>query len=352
MTVLYIIVAILIFGVLIAIHEFGHFTAAKLCGVKVEEYSIGMGPALWKKQKGETLYALRALPFGGYCAMTGEDGNSDDPRAFNNQKWWKRLIILVAGSFMNFVLGFLIVVIVFADAQAFRTAIISGFMEGCPYESEEGLHVGDRIYSIDGHRIYQTGDVSDFLGQGDGVYDFVVVRDGKKVRLDGFGFEPLEYPGYENKMYGIYFGYEEATAAVKLRCSWETTMEFGRWVWMGLKQLVSGGVEVADMAGPVGIVDLMAETGSQAESVKDGISDVLYIGAFIAVNLAIMNMLPIPALDGGRVFALIVTGIVELIIGKRVDSKYEGYINAAGMILLLGLMAVIMFFDVVRIIKR
>ncbi len=333
MTVLYIIVAILIFGVLIAIHEFGHFTAAKLCGVKVEEYSIGMGPALWKKQKGETLYALRALPFGGYCAMTGEDGNSDDPRAFNNQKWWKRLIILVAGSFMNFVLGFLIVVIVFADAQAFRTAIISGFMEGCPYESEEGLHVGDRIYSIDGHRIYQTGDVSDFLGQGDGVYDFVIVRDGKYERRDGYGFE-------------------EATAAVKLRCSWETTMEFGRWVWMGLKQLVSGGVEVADMAGPVGIVDLMAETGSQAESVKDGISDVLYIGAFIAVNLAIMNMLPIPALDGGRVFALIVTGIIELIIGKRVDSKYEGYINAAGMILLLGLMAVIMFFDVVRIIKR
>lgn len=352
MTFAYILFAILIFGVLIAIHEFGHFTAAKLCGVKVEEYSIGMGPALWKKQKGETLYALRALPIGGYCAMAGEDEESEDPRAFNNQVLWKRLIILVAGSLMNFLLGFLIVVLIYSDAGAFRTATLSGFMEGCPYESEEGLHLGDRIYSIDGHRIYQTSDVSEFLAAGDGVYDMVLVRDGKKVKLDDFRFEPLEYDGYEGKMYGIYFGYEEATLPVKLRCSWETTMEFGRWVWMGLKQLVGGEVQMADMAGPVGIVDLMAETGKQAETVKDGIFNVLYIGAFIAVNLAIMNMLPIPALDGGRVFALIVTTVIEAIIGKRIDPKYEGYIHAAGMILLLALMAVIMCSDVIRIIRK
>lgn len=352
MTILYIIFAILIFGILIAIHEFGHFVAAKLCGVRVEEYAIGMGPALWKKQKGETLYALRAFPVGGYCLMTGEDGENEDPRAFNNQCWWKRVIILAAGSFMNFLLGFIIVVLIFCDASAFRTPILSDFMEGCPYESADGLQVGDRIYSIDGHRIYRTEDVTDFLGRGDGVYDFVVVRDGQKHRLNDFRFEPLDYPGYENKMYGIYFGYEEATPAVKLRVSWETTMEFGRWVWMGLRELLGGGVKVADMAGPVGIVDLMAETGTSAKTVKDGISDVLYLGAFIAVNLSIMNMLPIPALDGGRLFALIITSLIQLITGKKVNPKYESYINTAGLILLLGLMAVIMCSDIIRIIKQ
>lgn len=132
MTIVYILFAILIFGVLIAVHEFGHFTAAKLSGVKVEEFSIGMGPAIFKKKRGETLYALRCIPIGGYCAMTGEDGESDDPRAFGNQKIWKRLIILVAGSFMNFLLGLLVVLILYSGASAFRSTVIDSFMEGCP----------------------------------------------------------------------------------------------------------------------------------------------------------------------------------------------------------------------------
>ena len=350
MTILYILLAILIFGVLIAIHEFGHFATAKLCGVRVDEFAIGMGPALWKKQKGETLYALRAVPIGGYCAMAGEDEASEDPRAFTNQAVWKRAIILCAGSFMNFLLGLLVVALLYAGATSFRAPILTGFMEGCPYQGEQALQVGDRFHRIDGHRIYQYYDVSDFLSKGDGDYDLVLIRDGKKVKLTDFHMVPLSYPGQENKMYGFYFGYEEATFGAKLRYTWNTCMEFGRMVWMGLEQLITGKVGVKEMSGPVGIVDLMAETGEQAASARDAVYDILYLGAFIAVNLAIMNMLPIPALDGGRVFLLLVTGIIESVTHKHLDPRYEGYIHGAGMALLLLLMAVVMFNDIVRIV--
>ena len=135
MTIVYILIAILIFGVLIIIHELGHFAAAKACGVRVEEFAVGMGPAIFKKQKGETTYSLRCIPFGGFCAMTGEDEESKDPRAFTNQAAWKRVIILAAGSFMNFVLGFVIVACLYANAQAFRVPVLAGFIDGCPYES-------------------------------------------------------------------------------------------------------------------------------------------------------------------------------------------------------------------------
>ena len=153
MTFLYVILAILLFGLLVGIHEGGHFLAAKACGVRVEEFALGMGPALWKKQKGETLYALRLIPFGGYCAMAGEDEASDDPRAFTSQPPWKRIIILCAGAFMNFVLGLPVVLLLYSSAEYFRSPTLSGFMEGCPYEGEEALMVGDEFYKIDGHRV-------------------------------------------------------------------------------------------------------------------------------------------------------------------------------------------------------
>ena len=349
MTIVYIILAILLFGVLIAVHELGHFMAAKAFGVRVDEFAIGMGPALWKRQHGETLYALRAVPIGGFCAMA-EDEESSDPRAFTNQAPWKRAIILAAGAFMNFVLGLVIVLLLYANAGAFRAPVLAGFMDGCPYESAEGLHVGDKFYSIDGRRVYMQYNVSEFLSRGDGNYDLVLIRDGKKVKLDDFYMVPIEYEGVSGKMFGFYFGYEEASLGKKLEYSWNTTMEFGRTVWMGLSQLISGEVGVKDLSGPVGIVDLMAETGEQAESTADALYNIFYLGAFIAVNLALMNLLPIPALDGGRIFLLLVTWLIESIIGKKLNPKYEGYIHGAGMILLLGLMAFVMLNDVIRII--
>ena len=349
---MYIIIAIIIFGILIAIHEFGHFTAAKLCGVKVEEFAIGMGPALFKKQKGETVYALRILPIGGFCAMAGEDEESDDPRAFTNQGFWKKFVILCAGSFMNLVLGIVLILIMYAGAQAFVTPTIDHFMDGCPYEGAEAMQPGDTFYSIDGQRIYLVSDVSSFLIRGDGVYDIVMLRDGEKVELKDFALTTKTYAEYadEGPKYGFVFGYTEATFGAKLEYPWNTTLEFSRLVWLGLGDLINGRVGLKDMSGPGGIVDMMNEVGQQAESAKAAADNLLYISAFIAINLAIMNMLPIPALDGGRVFLMIVTVIIEAVSRKKLDPKYEGYIHLGGMVLLLGLMALVMYNDIAKLI--
>ena len=349
MTFVYILFAVLIFGILIAVHEFGHFSVAKLCGVKVNEFSIGMGPALWKKQKGETLYSLRAVPLGGYCAMEGEDEDSGDPRAFVVQPAWKRILILCAGSFNNFLLGLMVIFFRYLGASAFVSPTIESFVPGCPYESEEGLQVGDRFIKINGHRIFQYYDVSDFLDKGNGVYNLVLERDGSRVVLNDFAMTRRLYEGQSRELFGFNFGYEEATFPVKIRYSWDTAMEFGRMVWMGLSQLVHGEVGLKEMSGPVGIVDLMAETGESAESTSDAVYDILYLGAFIAINLAIMNMLPIPALDGGRIFLLLVTLIIEAITRKKLNPRYEAWIHAGGMALLLALMAVIMFNDILKL---
>lgn len=352
MSILYVILGILLFGLLIVVHELGHFSLAKLCGVRVEEFAVGMGPTLFKRQHGETLYSLRAIPFGGFCAMAGEDEDSDDPRAFTSKPAWQRALILAAGSFNNFVLGLVIVMILYSGAAAFRAPVIAQFREDCPYQGQDALQVGDRFHSIDGKRVYMYQDVNELLSKGDGVHDIVVIREGEKHLLEDFDFRPILYPGESQKLYGFYMGLEEATFANKLRYSWNTTMEFGRWVWMGLSELVSGRVGVQDMAGPVGIVGMMAETGQQAASAGDALYSIFYLTAFIAVNLALMNMLPIPALDGGRIFLLAVTWLIESITHKKLNSKYEGYIHAAGMILLLGLMAFVMLNDIFRIVTK
>ena len=354
MTVLYVIVAVLIFGLLIAIHELGHFTAAKLCGVRVEEFAVGMGPALWKKQKGETLYSLRAIPFGGYCAMTGEDGESEDPRAFGNQRVWKRLLILAAGSFNNFLLGFLIVLILQLSAGTVPSTlpIIGSFMEGCPYESAEGLQVGDRFLNINGQPVESYPEAGALLNE-DGAYDFVIERGGETVELKDFTMIKQSYPGYEGKYFGIIFASEvKAGFGRNVAEAWDTTVYYVRLVWESLGMLVHGEASVNDLAGPVLIVDIMAETGSQANTVADGLSTIFSLGAFIAVNLAVMNMLPIPALDGGRIFFLLVTAAIEAVTRKKVNPKYEAYIHGAGLVLLLALMAYVMFHDIFTLVTR
>ncbi len=348
MTVLYIILAILIFGLLIAIHELGHFTAAKLSGVRVEEYAIGMGPALWKKQKGETLYSLRAIPIGGYCAMTGEDESSDDPRAFNNQKPWKRLIILAAGSFSNFLLGLLIVLILQFSTGYIQSPVITSFMENCPYESAEGMQAGDRFVSINGRRIILQEDVNRNLSY-EGEYDIVLRRGDETVTLTDFPLEKHDYAG--GRYFGFRFGaFEKADFGQNLYAAWDMTMDYVSLVWESLGMLVRGEAGINDMGSVVYIVDVMVTESASQETVTDGMLTIFSFAAFIAVNLAVMNMLPIPALDGGRIFLLLVTALIEAVTRKKLDPKYEGYIHAAGMVLLLALMAYLMLHDIFRLV--
>lgn len=280
---MYIVIAIIMFGVLIAIHEFGHFATAKACGVRVDEFSIGMGPAIIKKQKGETRYSLRILPIGGFCAM-GEDEESQDPRAFPNQGFWKRFLILCAGSFMNFLLGVILIVIMYGGAEAFRAPIITDFLDGCQYNTPETFQAGDEFYSIDGHRIYLISDVSMFLERGNGVYDIVMLRDGKKIGFDDMKLVPT-IESEQGLKYGFVWGIERATLGVKLEYVWNTAKEFSRLVWLGLGDLIHGAVGVDDMAGPVGIVDMMNEAGSSAASTADAMYSMLYFRPSLPLTL-------------------------------------------------------------------
>ncbi|MBQ3134400.1 MAG: site-2 protease family protein [Oscillospiraceae bacterium] len=347
----YILIALLLFGVLVAVHEFGHFATAKLLGVRVNEFAIGMGPALWKRQRGETQYSLRVFPVGGYCAMEGEDEESDDLRAFGVQPMWKRLIILCAGAFMNFLAGLLLILLLYAGAKTFVTPVISGFVDGFPLVGEQGLMAGDRIVSIDGERVYLASDVSLLLGRAGDTVDLVVERDGRKLKLNDLPLTLREYSveGQPVKMYGLYFDTEEATILAKLRNSWLNAVDFVRLVRLSLIDLLSGSAGVKDLTGPIGIVDTIAQVGSQSATMAIAVQNILYFGALIAVNLAVMNLLPLPALDGGRVFFLLINALWQLIFGKKINPKYEGYVHFAGLLALLALMAVVAFNDLVRI---
>ena len=350
----YILAAILIFGVLIAVHELGHFLAAKSCGVLVHEFAIGMGPAIWKKTKGETTYALRVLPIGGFCAMEGEEEESDNPRALNNQGFFQKLVIYAAGSVMNFITGLLIVVILFSGAQAFYTAEITDIAEGSSMAQSGGLQVGDLILSVDGERVYNQGNVSMLLGLNtDGTYDFVVRRNGEKVSIKDLPLERKEFPDGKG---GIYTGFgftmdriEKANVFMRLRYSWNSTMDFVRMVRLSLEMMLTGQAGIGDLSGPVGIVNTITEVGQQSETVRDAVDNIAYLAALIAVNLAVMNLLPLPALDGGKIFFLVINQVSLLLFRKQIPAKFENYIHVAGFILLLLLMAVVMFQDVWRL---
>ena len=347
---LYILLAILLFGVLIAIHEFGHFFTAKLLGVKVNEFAIGMGPALWSRQKGETLYALRAFPVGGYCAMEGEDEDTGDPRAFTRQAGWKKVIILCAGSFMNLVLGLAITVVLFLGISQARAPVITEFADGFQLRGADGLMEGDRIVSVDGHGIWVYADVQTYLSRngGSGV-DLVVERDGKRVTLNGFPMMRYDYQ-YENGVYhgfGLIFGQvDDLSIPERMAQGWAQTFDFARIVWLSLGDLVTGRVAVSELSGVIGVVDVVSEVGAESESVAEGVQNVFYFMALIAVNLAVMNMLPIPALDGGRVFFVLLNGLIYAVSRRRIPEKYEGYVHAGALVLLLVLMAVVAFHDV------
>lgn len=350
----YILAAILVFGVLIAVHELGHFMAAKACGVRVNEFSIGMGPALWKKQKGETQYSLRLFPVGGFCAMEGEEEDSDDPTALNNQGFWAKLLIFAAGAAMNFIAGLLIILILYADARAFYVPVVAGFADGCPLESADGLQEGDRLLRIDGEKVYVYSDISLLMGLNKtGAFDLQIERNGEVITLRDFTMERREYTDQNGKAYtgyGLYFGAEEATLGRKLSYSWNNAMDFARLVRLSLQMLVTGQAGVKDLSGPVGIVSTMTQVGEQAATTRAAVENIAYLAALIAVNLAVMNLLPLPALDGGKIFFLVINAVSMLLFKKQIPAKYENYIHFAGLILLLALMAIITFSDVWKLI--
>ncbi|MCI9264042.1 MAG: site-2 protease family protein [Oscillospiraceae bacterium] len=358
---LYILIASLMFGILIALHEFGHFAAAKLCGVKVNEFAIGMGPLVLHRQGKETEYSLRLFPIGGFCAMEGEEeGKSLDPRAFPNRPWWQRMIILLAGVFMNFLTGLIIILVLLAPAEGFRTAVISGFSTDVTVQAQGVLQAGDRIIRVDGHAVYLQPDVSFFLSRITGSQvDLEVEREGKKLSLPGVPLTAVTQPdGSERLMLGIYMQeFEKATLLAKLRYTWLEAADNVRMVWYSLSELLRGAVGLRDMSGPVGIIDMVGQVGQAGASAAEAAGSSAFLGAlqgilsftsFISINLAVMNLLPIPALDGGQIFFMGVNGVYTAFTKKKMDPKYLGWVSAAGFVCLMALMLAVTISDILK----
>lgn len=332
MTIIY---AIIIFCLLIFVHELGHFIVAKACGVKVNEFAIGMGPAIFKKQKGETLYAVRLFPIGGFCAMEGEDEDSEDDRAFNNKPAWQRALVLTAGSFMNLLTAVvLMIVIAFVVGQA--TTTVNEVLDDSP-AYRAGMMSGDRIVEVDGTAVDEWNDVITYIGESSrDTADIVVERDGAQQTLTA----ALEYDkeSGRNKI-GITPDMKHSIAGSVgsgMKNTWNMTV----MMYKVIKQLFTGDVSVSELSGPVGIVYAVNQ------SAKAGVIYVVYLASLLSLNLAIMNMLPFPALDGGRLLFL----LIRKITGKRITDAIEGKIHFIGIILLMVLMVYVTWNDIVKFI--
>lgn len=337
--------ALLFFGLMILLHEFGHFAAAKLFKVRVNEFSVGMGPALWKRRRGDTLYAVRLLPIGGYTAMEGEDTDSEDDRAFCKKKVWQRMVVVVAGAAMNLVLGLVLMAILLATSgELVGTNVIHSMYDGA-VSAQYGLQAGDRIVEIDGHRLWSPQDLTYLLSRSDdGVFDFVVERDGETVELPGVHFATEEVDGITLVHYDFSVVGEEPNFGNVFVHAFTESASVVRTVWLSIFDLVTGRFGLSQLAGPIGTMDIISDvTASAAAEGRAG--DLLMLLAFITINLGVANLLPLPALDGGRLLFLVLEGIRR----KPIPAKYEGYVHAAGMVLLLLLMLVVSLNDILRI---
>ncbi len=319
-------VAILAFLFMIFIHEFGHFISAKLMGVRVNEFAIGFGPTLFKKQGKETLYSVRLLPFGGFCAMEGEDEDSCDEKAFCNKAAWRRLIIIVAGAFMNLVFGFVLVMCTLAPADRYITTTVHSFRSETAMSQQSGLMVGDKIVEVNGRSVYSINDLSYCLSNVEGdTLAMTVKRGGRDVPLN-VKFETKAENGINYVNVDFYFDSEAKTFGSFLRQSFTRTVSYGRVVWFSLVDLITGKFGISAMSGPVGV------TGAIATVAKTGLMDLLPLIALITINLGIFNLLPVPALDGGRAFFL----LVEMIIRKPIPKKAEGMVHGIGLVFTCG----------------
>lgn len=339
-----ILIAILVFGIIIAVHEFGHFTVAKLCGIRVNKFAIGMGPRLLKHQWGETEYSLRLLPIGGFCAMEGEDTESADERAFCKKSVPKRFAVVVAGAIMNILLGFVLIIITTCMDSAITTTTISGFhtdenkvsvstSESC------GLQVDDKIVRINGMRVFTDSDISYKLAYTDqNDFTIEVERDGENVVLENVSFEDKKTEGrLDFYVYG-----QEKTVGNVLSYAARDTVSIARMIWQSLFDLVTGKYGFHDLSGPVGIVTAIGDAASVGTNVKQHLQSLIPLMTMITINVGIFNLLPLPALDGGRLVFL----VVEAIRRKPVKPEHEGLVHIIGLALLLLMMVAVTFNDI------
>lgn len=349
-----IVIAILVFCVIILLHEFGHFIAAKACGIYVKEFAFGMGPVILRKKGKETDYVIRALPIGGSCSFEGEDGGYEDgetdpesnPRAFNRKPVWQRMIVILAGPLMNLILGYIVVIISLCASEAMASTTIAQFREQSV--SSSYLKENDEILSVDGLPIFSVSDVSYKLQSSDRknqkgnlVFDFVVRRNGEKITIKDVEFMTISN---EDGSTGIYFDFAvyrlEKNFGNIIKESFRESLSTARLIIMTLIDMMRGKYGLNDMSGPIGVGTVISEAVR-----KYTFADFMSIVSLITINVGVFNLLPIPALDGARFVFL----LVELIRRKPVKPEVEGMVHFVGFALLMLLMIVITFNDIIKL---
>lgn len=322
--------SLLVFLLVVILHEFGHFSIAKLSGIKVNEFSIGMGPKIYQKQKGETFYSLRALPVGGYVAMEGEEENSHDPRAFNNVSIVKRMAVVLAGAFMNFVLAFIAFTLIFSIA-GYGSNEIEKVISNSPAD-KAGIQSGDLIIKINENKVKDIYDINSIISKNQKEeMDFQINREGNILNLK---IKP-EY-SEENQMYLIGITSKLDHSILKsISLGATRTLEMSKLILKSIKMMFSGSFKMEYLSGPVGVVQLIGSESSK------GFLNFLQILGLISVNLGVFNLLPIPALDGGKFLFL----LIEALRGKPIDEKIEQGLSLIGISLLFSLMIYVTIFN-------
>lgn len=379
------VVTIVVFLVMITLHEFGHFALAKILGVKVLEFSVGMGPAILKHQGKKTLYAFRLLPIGGYCRLEGEDGESSDPAAFSNQKLWKRFIIVAAGATINILLGFVLFMAVVKMMSPIATNVV-GKIDERSYLAEAGVLPGDRITEINGHKIGVYSDIALATSKFDDntkTAEVIVKRDGKKLKYSvtpslsetevSYKEEGIEVSDtvngaaktymieyndqtakerdhqnnqyYKSYILGFEAKREEITILNIIPEAWKYTVYIVKSIFSAIGDMISGNLGLNSLSGPVGVAGVINDA---VNSGPDSVLNILFIVAALTLNLGIFNLLPLPALDGGRLFFM----IIEFIRRKPIPPEKEGLVHTIGLAMLLVLAAVVCYSDIMKLIVR
>lgn len=339
----YVIIFVIIFATIVVVHEWGHFIAAKKCGVAVNEFAIGMGPKLWSTKKAETLYTIRLLPIGGYCAMEGENEQSNNPMSLMSKSPLQRMLIFVAGAFMNVILTWVLMLVVLGY-NGYNSNVIANVIPDSPI-ALAGVQADDTIIAIDGVPVTTQTEIMEISSNGNASYNMTIQDPSGTIR-NVIVTPQIDANG--NRIFGFYsksarYGFFETI--------WQSFLETG-WmlveVLQGFWMLISGSLSVKEMAGIVGVAQLTTQVwdASIQESVMYAIMNMARIAAILSANLAVLNLLPFPALDGGRIFFT----LIEIVRGKPLNQEKEAMFHFAGFILLMILMVVVLYNDIIRLI--
>lgn len=334
-----IIIAVLVFGMLILIHEVGHFSAARIFHVPVVEFAIGMGPKIFSKvsSKSKTVYSLRLFPIGGYVSMVGEDASSDDVNALTKKPVWQRAVIVSAGSITNLVIGIIVMSFLVIGAKNLPSTTIHKFADENAVTYQSGLRVDDKILKINNTSVHIANDlVYEIMRNAIEPVDVTVLRNGEKIVLNDVVFPTIVEKGTLFGNADFYVKSESKNIMSVLKHSFFRSFSTIKMIWESFFDLFTGRYGLEQVSGPIGVTEAIGEAA------KSSMPDLIYISVVISMNLGIMNLLPLPALDGGRLLFL----IIEVLRGKPVKPEIEGYVHFAGIVVLMGLMIVIAFKDI------